>query len=213
MKKVVAVNASPRVKWNTAQLVREAADGAREAGAEVEVVDLYKLDAFTGCRSCFHCKLEKYEGTCVIKDGLHGLFAEMREADGIILGSPVYFGDLSAGFRALYERLCFQYLTYRPEDITCNRRRVPVLLVVTSNVPAEAYDSVGYTAMVNQHVKTLDTHVGPTTLYTVGSTMQVADYGRYDWSMFDAAERTRRHEEVFPGELARARELGRQLLS
>ena len=80
MKRIVAVNASPRVKWNTAQLVREAAAGAQDAGAEVEVVDLYKLDAFTGCRSCFHCKLEKYEGTCVIKDGLR-FFTNFRDTN------------------------------------------------------------------------------------------------------------------------------------
>ncbi|MCR4871212.1 MAG: flavodoxin family protein [Atopobiaceae bacterium] len=213
MKKIVAVNASPRNKWNTAQLVREAAAGAQEAGAEVEIVDLYKLDPFTGCRSCFHCKLEKYEGTCVIKDGLKDLLTKIREADGLILGSPIYFGDLSAGFRALFERLCFQYLTYRPEDISCNHHRIPVLLIVTSNVPAEAYESVNYGPMVGQHVKTLDSQVGPTTLYTVGSTMQVADYSRYNWTMFDVEERVKRHEEVFPSELARARELGGQLLA
>ncbi|MBE6472204.1 MAG: flavodoxin family protein [Coriobacteriaceae bacterium] len=213
MKKIVAVNASPRAKWNTAQLVREAAAGAQDAGAEVEVVDLYKLDAFTGCRSCFICKQEKFEGTCVVKDGLADLLAKMRDADGLILGSPIYFGDLTAGFRALYERLCFQYLTYRPEDITCNQHRIPVLLIVTSNVSADAYDAVNYGPMIDLHVNTLNTQIGPTTLYKVGATMQVADYSRYNWTMFDADERVKRHEEIFPGELARARELGAQLLA
>ena len=213
MTKIVAVNASPRGKWNTAQLVREAAAGAQAEGAEVEVVDLYKLGEFTGCRSCFICKQETFEGTCVIKDGLADLLAKIREADALILGSPVYFGDLTAGFRALYERLCFQYLTYRPEDITCNKRRIPVLLIVTSNVAAEAYEAVHYDAMVGLHVNTLNTHIGPTTLYTVGSTMQVDDYSRYNWTMFNADERVKRHEEVFPSELAHARELGAQLLA
>ena len=51
MKKIVAINCSPRTTWNTATLVREAAKGAVEQGAEVEVFDLYKLETFTGCVS------------------------------------------------------------------------------------------------------------------------------------------------------------------
>ena len=55
MKRIIAINASPRTGWNTAQLVREAAKGAESAGAQVDVIDLYKLDKFTGCISCFGC--------------------------------------------------------------------------------------------------------------------------------------------------------------
>ena len=47
MKKIVAVNCSPRTAWNTATLVREAAKGAEEHGAKIEVIDLYKLEKFT----------------------------------------------------------------------------------------------------------------------------------------------------------------------
>ena len=48
MKKIVAINGSPRSGWNTDILVREAAAGAAAAGAEVEMVDLYRLEKFTG---------------------------------------------------------------------------------------------------------------------------------------------------------------------
>ena len=47
MKKIVAVNCSPRTAWNTATLVRDAAKGAEEHGAQIEVIDLYKLEKFT----------------------------------------------------------------------------------------------------------------------------------------------------------------------
>ena len=57
MKKIIAINASPRTGWNTSDLVREAAKGAESAGAEVKVFDLYKLEKFSGCISCFGCKL------------------------------------------------------------------------------------------------------------------------------------------------------------
>ena len=59
MKKIVAVNASPRTAWNTATLVREAAKGAEEQGAEVEIFDLYKLEPFTGCVSCLAASCPK----------------------------------------------------------------------------------------------------------------------------------------------------------
>ena len=56
MKKVVAINASPRRVWNTASLVRAAAYGASEAGCEVSVYDLYTIGKYSGCVSCFGCK-------------------------------------------------------------------------------------------------------------------------------------------------------------
>ena len=58
MKKIVAINASPRTTWNTAQLVQAAAQGAEDAGAETEIIHLSKLEPFTGCRSCFACMTE-----------------------------------------------------------------------------------------------------------------------------------------------------------
>ena len=54
--KIVAINASPRKTWNTATLVKEAADGAASVGAEVTHFNLYDLEKYTGCVSCFACK-------------------------------------------------------------------------------------------------------------------------------------------------------------
>ena len=53
MKHIIAINPSPRTGWNTGILVCEAARGAEAEGAEIEVIDLYKLEKFTGCISCF----------------------------------------------------------------------------------------------------------------------------------------------------------------
>lgn len=140
MKKIIAINCSPRSGWNTDILVREAAAGAAESGAETEVIDLYKLEKFTGCVSCFGCKMEGHLGRCVCRDGLYDVLEKIRQADGLILGSPVYLGDVSAGFRALYERLIFQYITYKTEIRSYSERRIPVLLILTSNIQAE-YDA------------------------------------------------------------------------
>ena len=207
MKKVIAINASPRVKWNTAQLVRSAAEGAADAGAEIEVIDLYKLEPFTGCRSCFHCMTEKYYDTCAIKDGLAETLAKIREADGLILGSPNYFGRPTASFRALFERLCFQHLTYNVEKFSSNERSIPILFLMTSNAPAEMYATNGYDAMIEEHVRTLQTFVGPVKTFISGNTLQTNNYDRYDWTLFDIEAKQQRHEEVFPEELAQVREI------
>ena len=123
MKKNIAINGSPRSGWNTDILVREAATGAASAGAEVEIIDLYKLEKFTGCVSCLGCKTELHLGKCICKDGLADVLEKIRTADGLILGSPVYLGDITAGLRALYERLVFQYISYKIEPSNYNGAR------------------------------------------------------------------------------------------
>ena len=101
MKNIVSINCSPRATWNTAILVREASKGAENEGAEVKIIDLYKLEKFTGCISCFGCKLPDNLGRCVCRDGLSSVLEEIRNADGLIIGTPNYLGDVSAGFRAM----------------------------------------------------------------------------------------------------------------
>ncbi|MBQ3283203.1 MAG: flavodoxin family protein [Atopobiaceae bacterium] len=207
-KRVVAVNASPRKGWNTDMLVSEAARGAEETGATVEKFDLYRLDKYTGCISCFGCKRERSAGRCVCRDGLTPVLDAIREADGLIMGTPNYLGEASAGFRALYERLVFQSLTYNLERPCCNQREVPTLLIMTSNAP-DAY----YADLMKGYQQTLSRFVGPAQVLRSGNTLQVKDYEKLDWewTMFDPAEKRRRREEVFPQELARAFELGSTL--
>ncbi len=101
MKNIVAINCSPRSKWNTAALVSEAAKGAQAQGAEVKIIDLYKLEKFTGCISCFGCKLPGHLGKCICRDGLAPVLETISNADGLIIGTPNYLVDVSAGFRAL----------------------------------------------------------------------------------------------------------------
>ena len=89
MKKMIAINGSPRAMWNTGTLVREAAKGAESEGAEVKVIDLYQLEKFTGCISCFGCKLPEHKGVCVCQDGLSPVLEEIRQADGLIIGDTL----------------------------------------------------------------------------------------------------------------------------
>lgn len=213
MKKIVAVNASPRTTWNTATLVREAAHGAQSTGAEVKVFNLYQLDKFNGCMSCFACKLPANKGKCIYKDGLTEVLEEIRNADGLIIGTPNYLGDVSAGFRALYERLIFQSITYKVEQNNYNERKIPVLFIMTSNVSEDSYDEIGYSEMILKYQNTLNYRVGPTKVMICGNTLQVKNYSLYNWTIFNPKEKMERHETVFPQEKEQAFSLGVEIVN
>ncbi len=204
-KRIIAVNAGPRKGWNTDTLLTEAARGAASAGAEVERFDLFRLEKYTGCISCFGCKREQNKGRCMCRDGLTPVLDAVRKADGLIIGSPVYLGELTASFRALYERLVFQNLTYNAETPCCSQRPVPVLLIATSNAPDTAYLD-----LLQSYRQTLRRFVGPAEVFVSGNTLQLKDYSKTDWpwSLFDPEAKQRRHETVFPQECRKAFELG-----
>ena len=207
-KRVIAVNAGPRNGWNTDTLITEASRGAEIAGATVERYDLFRLERYTGCISCFGCKKEKNKGHCVCHDGLTPVLDAIRESDGLIIGSPNYLSEMTASFRALYERLVFQNLTYNRETPCCSQRPVPVLLIMTSNAPDTAYLN-----LLKNYQQTLSRFVGPTEVLVSGDTLQLKDYGKTDWpwSLFDPEEKKRHHETVFPEECRRAFSMGEKL--
>ena len=207
-KKIIAVNAGPRMGWNTETLISEASKGAESAGAVTERFDLFRLEQYTGCISCFGCKKEKFKGQCIRKDGLTPVLDAIREADGLIIGSPNYLSELTASFRALYERLIFQSLTYNLDSPCCNLRTVPVLLIMTSNAP----DTM-YSGLLQNYQQTISRFVGPTEVFVSGDTLQLRDYSKTDWpwTMFDAEAKKRRHETVFPEECRKAYDAGVRL--
>ena len=209
-KKIIAVNAGPRTGWNTDTLISEAVRGAESAGAEVMKFDLFRLEKYTGCISCFGCKRERNKGRCICRDGLTPVLDAIRESDGLIIGSPNYLSEMTASFRALYERLVFQNLTYNKETPCCNSHPIPVLFIMTSNAP-DTY----YTGLVQNYQQVLSRFVGPTSVLVSGDTLQLKDYGKLDWkwSLFDPEAKKLRHETVFPQECKKAFEMGIALLT
>ena len=208
-KSLVAVNAGPRTKWNTNTLIMEAVKGAESQGAIVKKFDLFRLEEkYTGCISCFGCKKEKFKGHCICRDGLTPVLDAIRESDGLIIGSPNYLSELTASFRALYERLIFQNLTYNLESPCCNEHLIPVLFIMTSNAP----DTM-YLDMMQNYQQTLSRFVGPTEILISGDTLQLKDYSKTDWpwTMFDPEAKQKRHDEVFPQECRKAFEMGASL--
>ena len=133
----------------------------------------------------------------------------IRESDGLIIGSPNYLSEMTASFRALYERLIFQNLTYNKENPCCNAHPIPVLLIMTSNAPDTMYQQ-----LLNNYQQVLSRFVGPTEVFVSGNTLQLKDYSTTDWpwSMFDPEEKQKRHDTVFPEECKKAFDMGKNLV-
>jgi len=101
--KVVAFNGSPRAKGNTAILLNVVLAELDNEGIETELVSLAG-ETIPGCRACYQCH-EKADGHCVVRgDIVNDCIDKMRAADGILLGSPTYYSDVTAGMKALIER-------------------------------------------------------------------------------------------------------------
>ena len=122
--------------------------GAESTGAAAERFDLFRLEKYTGCISCFGCKKEKNKGRCICRDGLTPVLDAIREADGLIIGSPNYLGEMTASFRALYERLIFQNLTYNAETPCCNQN---ILSVVFDDLTAARETQNRIRAFIRRH--------------------------------------------------------------
>jgi multimeric flavodoxin WrbA len=101
--KVIAFNGSARKDGNTALLLTTVLDELRTEGIETE---LYQLAGkpVQGCIACYKCFENKNKRCAVEKDVLNECIGKMVEADGILLGSPTYFADVSASMKALIER-------------------------------------------------------------------------------------------------------------
>jgi multimeric flavodoxin WrbA len=101
--KVVAVCGSARRKGNTSLLIEAVFEPLREAGVECELIELAGKDV-RGCTACGKCTA-KGDGKCWgRKDDGNEVIERLAAADGIILGSPVYFGDVTAEIKAIVDR-------------------------------------------------------------------------------------------------------------
>lgn len=208
MMKVIAINGSPRKNWNTDTLLKKALEGAASVGAETEMVYLYDLN-FKGCISCMACKFKggKSVGRCAIKDDLKPVLDAVHEADVVILGSPIYWHDVTGELRSFIERFLFQYLNYDDHNKPLSSPKKTAMLY-TMNMPEAFHEEYKYTRIFHKYEELLkDTFTHSTTLYS-SQTLQVKDYSRYHMEGFNGNELKLRHEQVFPQDCQKAFELG-----
>ncbi len=101
MKQVVMFNGSPRMDGNIATILNTIARGAQDGGAEVKTYTLFKMK-FMACQSCFKCRID--DGSCAINDEITAALEEVKAADAVVIGSPIYMMQMSGPVKNLYDR-------------------------------------------------------------------------------------------------------------
>ncbi|MBU1053598.1 MAG: flavodoxin family protein [Proteobacteria bacterium] len=213
--KVMAFNGSPRKKtWNTITLLNNALQGAKSAGAKTELVQLYDLN-YSGCISCFSCKKldRKEDGVCAVQDDLTAVLDRVKDADALIIGTPVYYGTESSATRAFLERLCFPYLKYTKDMRSLFPRRINTAIIYTMGVTEEMLEQTGFSQVFATTKIMLGIHFGACELLLSLDTLQYSDYDKYEAEMFDKEAKYERHAKVFPQDCKRAFELGVRMAS
>lgn len=209
---IIAVNGSPRKKWNTATLLEYALDGAIMAIAEAQTEMIHLYDhKYTGCISCFQCKLiggASY-GKCAVKDGLAPVLEKVLHADAVIFGSPIYFSDVTGMMRCFLERLFFANSVYDKDYSSIAPRKLFSAFIYTMNTPADEMQALNYPERLKLLQDTAARVFGnqPKVEY-VNNTYQFKDYSKYVSSVFDPAEKAKYREERFPEDCKKARGIG-----
>jgi len=116
-KKVVIVKGSPRMEGNSAILADRVAAGAESVGAKVDVFYLHGMD-IQPCDACEACHTN-VEDECIVEDDMQVIYPKLREADALVIASPVYWFTVSAQTKLFMDRL----RTSRRQSVaTCARR-------------------------------------------------------------------------------------------
>ena len=104
---ILVFNGSPHPKGNTAALVKEFVKGAKEAGHQVEVVDL-SHKRIDGCLGCDYCVRQGREGNCLKKDEMRDIYPLLKKADALVIATPIYYFTWSAQTHAALQR-CYAF--------------------------------------------------------------------------------------------------------
>ena len=208
MKKIIIIDGGPRRNMNTAKLLQSFAEGTKSASKDIEVktVRLYDLD-YKGCMSCMACKIKgKAQNICRFQDALVSLLEEIAQADGLVLGSPIYFGEVTGQMRAFLERLTFPWLSYNDYSLTAPKR-MPVLLIETMNGTPERNNS--------NHFGTMEwcitTALGEPQRIVAYNTTQVAKYDNYELGSFSEEAKHAWRDAHWEEDLQQAFKAGRQM--
>lgn len=143
--KIIGLVGSPRKNGNIDVLLQKALAGAEAQGSETAIYYLNE-ENIRGCQACGGCKKV---GKCVVEDGLTEIFTAIDAADGVILGSPIYFGRFTAQTALFMDRL-FGYL--KPDFSSSLAKGKKYALIFTQNQP----DSGTYTNTIKAAAQELE---------------------------------------------------------
>lgn len=212
--KFIAVNGSPRKNWNTAMLLESAVEGAKSKGADAELVHLYDID-FKGCHSCFACKLigGKSYGRCAVKDGLTELLDKIYDADAFVVGSPVYYADVTGETRSFMERLFYPFMMYDKNYSSIFPKKIKTGFIYDMNQKEEMMKARGYEYFFEMNKTYMGKIFGSSEYITACNTYQFTDYSKYECSAFDPVAKKESRDNQFPIDRQKAYDFGASLVS
>jgi multimeric flavodoxin WrbA len=208
--KVMAVNGSPRKKWNTATLLQKTLEGAASQGAETELIHLYDLD-YKGCKSCFACKTKGGEsyGRCAVKDDLSPVLDRIEKTiDAIVLGSPIYYASVTGEMRSFMERLMFPFRTYTDPPQSLFKKTIKTGFIYTMNVTKDRMKENDYDKHLSVNETVMQSIGGHVESLYCFDTYQFDDYSKVVADRFDAGKKLKRRNEIFPIDCEKAYDMG-----
>ena len=208
MKKIIVIDGGPRKNFNTASMLQKFADGANSVSSQIDVktIRLYGLD-YKGCMSCMACKIKgKASNVCKFKDTLTPILEEIALADGLVLGSPIYFGDVTGQMRTFLERLAFPWLSYNDYSLTAPKK-IPVVLMETMNGLPNRNNSNGYGSMEYCIANAL----GEPEHINAYNTYQVKNYDRFELGGFSEEAKRHYRDENWESDLQKAYDAGKRM--
>lgn len=146
--KVVAFNGSARKDGNTAILVREVFSELEKEGIETELVQLAGKP-IRGCTACGQCYKNKNQRCVIENDVANDCIEKMRAADGIILGSPTYFADVTTEMKALIDRAGF---VARANDDMLKRKVGAAVVAMRRAGSIHAFDTINHFFLIGQMI-------------------------------------------------------------
>ena len=146
--KVLAINSSPRPDGNTAMLLGKVLEPIASEGIETEIFQLGgKLIA--GCKACYACFKNKDNRCIQADDAVNECILKMAEADGIILGSPTYFADITPELKALIDRAG---LVAMANGSIFRRKAGAAVVAVRRGGSIHAFDSINHFFLISQMI-------------------------------------------------------------
>lgn len=159
--KVVGISGSPRKDGNTAIAIKTVFEELEKQGIETELIQMAG-QSVRGCTGCMTCAKTKNRQCIMKNDIINDCIAKMIEADGIILGSPTYFTDVTAEMKALIDRAGF---VCRMNDYPLKHKAGAAVMAVRRGGAIHGFDTINHFLHYNQ-------------MFLVGSTYWNMVYGR-----------------------------------
>lgn len=202
--KVIALNGSARKNFNSAEMLKSFVAGVRSVDPliDVELIHVYDLD-YKGCRGCLGCQMKRnVEGRCVIKDDAYDLLERIKNADGFVFASPIYFMQVTAHLEALFERLFYPGKA---------KHEIPVTAIYTMNQPEEVMIRK-FRSSLDITKRYLDSCFNTDTQEVMAfQTLQWRNNAPYKFDQSFFEERKAHHDEQWALDLKKAYEAGQAM--